>query len=196
MATTTTTAIDPTIQPYLQYGLTEAQKLYQGGGPQYYGGQTYVSPSQTTQTGLQALEARATQGNPLLQSAQGQLQNTISGGFLQGNPFFQGAFQPAASAAEAQFKQTLGDVGSAASKAGRYGGGAMQTLQDRASGQFAKSLADTAGQLAYQNYAQERAAQQAATMAAPAMASADYQDIQNLLQAGQAREGYTGQQSS
>jgi hypothetical protein len=194
MATTTTTAIDPTIQPYLQYGLTEAQKMYQGGGPQYYSGQTYVSPSQTTQTGLQALEARASQGNPLLGSAQNQLQNTISGGFLQGNPFFQGAFQPAASAAEAQFKQTLGDVGSAASKAGRYGGGAMQTLQDRASGQFAKSLADTAGNLAYQNYAQERAAQQAATMAAPQMASADYQDIQNMLQAGQAREGYTNAQ--
>jgi hypothetical protein len=31
-------------------------------------------------------------------------------------------------------------------------------------------------------------------MAAPAMAQADYQDIQNLLAAGQAREGYTGQQ--
>ena len=194
MATTTTTAIDPTIQPYLQYGLTEAQKMYQGGGPQYYGGQTYVSPSQTTQTGLQALEARASQGNPLLQSAQGQLQNTISGGFLQGNPFFQGAFQPAAQAAENQFKQTLGDVGSAASRAGRYGGGAMQSLQDRASGQFAKSLSDTAGQLAYQNYAQERGMQQQATMAAPQMAQADYQDIQNMLQAGQVREGYTGQQ--
>ena len=194
MATTTTSTIDPTIQPFLTYGLTEAQKLYQGGGPQYYGGQTYVGPSETTQTGLQALEARASQGNPLLQSAQGQLQNTISGGFLQGNPFFQGAFQPAAQAAQTRFEQTLGDVGSAASKAGRYGGGAMQTLQDRASGQFAKSLADTAGQLAYQNYAQERGMQQQATMAAPAMAQADYQDIQNMLAAGQAREGYTGAQ--
>jgi hypothetical protein len=194
MATTTTSTIDPTIQPFLTYGLTEAQKLYQGGGPQYYGGQTYVGPSTTTQTGLQALEARASQGNPLLQSAQGQLQNTISGGFLQGNPFFQGAFQPAAQAAQTRFEQTLGDVGSAASKAGRYGGGAMQTLQDRASGQFAKSLADTAGQLAYQNYAQERGMQQQATMAAPAMAQADYQDIQNMLAAGQAREGYTGAQ--
>ena len=194
MATTTTSQVDPTIQPFLQYGLTEAQKLYQGGGPQYYGGQTYVGPSSATQTGLQALEARASQGNPLLQSAQGQLQNTISGGFLQGNPFFQGAFQPAAQAAQSRFEQTLGDVGSAASRAGRYGGGAMQTLQDRASGQFAKSLADTAGTLAYQNYADERARQQAATMAAPAMASADYQDIQNMLAAGQAREGYTGAQ--
>jgi len=194
MPTTSTTTIDPTLQPYLTYGLTEAQKLYQGGGPQYYTGQNYVGPSTQTNTGLQALEARATQGNPLLGSAQQQLQNTISGNYLSGNPFFQGAFQPAAQAAESQFKQTLGDVGSAASRAGRYGGGAMNTLQDRASGQFAKSLSDTAGNLAYQNYAQERGMQQAATMAAPSMASADYQDIENLLRAGQAREGYTGAQ--
>lgn len=194
MATTTTSQIDPTIQPYLGYGLQQAQQMYQGGGPAYYGGQTYVSPSTTTQTGLQALEARASLGNPLLQSAQNQLQNTVSGGFLSGNPFFQGAFQPAAKAAEMQFKQTLGDIGSKASLAGRYGSGTMGQLQDRAAGQFGQQLANTAGTLAYQNYADERARQQQATMAAPQMAGADYQDIQQLLQAGQLREGYTGAQ--
>ena len=192
---TTTTSIDPTIQPYLQYGLTEAQKLYQGGGPAYYGGQTYVSPSASTQTGLQALEARASVGNPLLSSAQQQLQGTISGDYLSGNPFFQGAFKPAATAAESQYRQTLGDIGSKASLAGRYGSGAMGSLQDRATNTFAQNLANTAGQLAYQNYAQERGAQQQATMAAPSMAQADYQDIQQLLNAGQLREGYTGQQT-
>jgi hypothetical protein len=194
MATTTTSAIDPTIQPYLSYGLSEAQRLYQAGGPQYYPGQTYVSPSQTTQTGLQALEQRAMQGSPLVGQAQQQLQSTIGGNYLSGNPFFQGAFAPAAQAATAQFNQAIGDIGSAASKAGRYGSGAMGSLQDRASGQFAQQLTNTAGQLAYQNYADERTRQQAATMAAPGMAQADYQDIQNLLAAGQAREGYTGQQ--
>jgi hypothetical protein len=195
MATTTTSSIDPTIQPYLSYGLQQAQQAYQGGGPQYYGGQTYVSPSTTTQTGLQALEARASQGNPLLQSAQNQLQNTVSGGFLGGNPFFQGAFAPAAQAAQTQFQQTLGDIGSKASLAGRYGSGAMGSLQDRAAGIFGQNLTNTAGQLAYQNYADERARQQAATLASPAMAGADYQDIQQMLQAGQLREGYTGAQT-
>jgi hypothetical protein len=194
MAVTTTSTIDPTIQPYLSYGLTEAQKLYQAGGPQYYTGQTYVSPSQTTQTGLQALENRAMQGSPLVGQAQQQLQGTIGGNYLGGNPFFQGAFAPAAQAATSQFNQAIGDIGSAASKAGRYGSGAMGTLQDRASGQLAQQLSNTAGTLAYQNYSDERARQQAATMAAPQMAQADYQDIQNLLSAGQAREGYTGQQ--
>lgn len=194
MAVTTTTQVDPTIQPFLSYGLTEAQRLYQAGGPQYYPGQTYVGPSQTTQTGLQALEQRAMQGSPLIGQAQQQLQSTIGGNYLSGNPFFQGAFAPAAQAATTQFNRAIGDIGSAASKAGRYGSGAMGTLQDRASGQLAQQLSNTAGQLAYQNYADERARQQAATMAAPGMAQADYQDIQNLLAAGQAREGYTGQQ--
>jgi hypothetical protein len=194
MAVTTTTQIDPTIQPFLSYGLGEAQRLYQAGGPQYYPGQTYVAPSQTTQTGLQALEQRAMQGSPLIAQAQQQIQNTIGGNYLSGNPFFQGAFAPAAQAATQQFQTAIGDIGSAASKAGRYGSGAMGTLQDRASGQLAQQLSNTAGQLAYQNYADERGRQQAATMAAPGMAQADYQDIQNLLAAGQAREGYTGQQ--
>jgi len=191
----TSSNIDPAIQPYLGYGLSEAQRLYQAGGPQYYGGQTYVSPSTTTQTALQALETRAKLGNPLLQSAQNQLQSTVSGEFLGGNPFFQGAFAPAAKAAESQFKQTLGDVAGKASLAGRYGSGAMGSLQDRATGAFSQSLANTAGQLAYQNYDAERARQQAATLASPAMAGADYQDIQQLINAGQAREGYTGAQT-
>jgi hypothetical protein len=67
-------------------------------------------------------------------------------------------------------------------------------MQQGASGQFAKTLADTAGGLAYQNYEAERGRQQAATMAAPQMAQADYADIQNMLKAGQMREGYTGAQ--
>lgn len=194
MATTTTTQIDPLIQPFLQYGLQQAQQQYQAGGPQYYPGETFVRPTTTTQTGLQALEARAAAGSPLAQAGQAQLLGTISGQYLGGNPFFQGAFQPAAQAAQQQFQSAFGDIASAASRAGRYGGGMMGTLQDRAAGQFAQALTGTAGQLAYQNYADERARQQAATMAAPAMAATDYQDIQNMLQAGQLREGYLGQQ--
>jgi hypothetical protein len=194
MAVTQTTQIDPTIQPFLSFGLGEAQRLYQAGGPQFFTGDTFVRPSETTQTGLQALEQRAAQGNPLLGSAQQQLQREISGDFLSGNPFFQGAFAPAAQAATTQFQRAIGDIGSAASRAGRYNSGAMQNLQGQASNQLAQQLANTAGQLAYQNYGAERQRQTAATMAAPQMALADYQDIQNLLNAGQLREGYTGQQ--
>lgn len=190
---TQTTQIDPTIQPYLTYGLQEAQRLYQAGGPQYYQGQTYVSPSEATQTGLQALQARAGAGSPLTGAAQNQLLGTIRGDYLGGNPFFSGAFQPAAQAATTEFNKAIGDITSAASKAGRYGSGAMQNLQGAAAGQLAQKLTGTAGQLAYQNYADERARQQAATFGAPAMAEADYADINKMLAAGQLGEGYKQQ---
>ena len=194
MATTTTSQVDPAIAPYLTYGLEQAAGLYQGGGPQYYTGETFVAPSQTTQAGLQAMETRALAGNPLTGLAQQQLQGTLGGAYLGGNPFFQGAFAPAAQAAQQQYQQTLGDIGSKASLAGRYGSGVMGNLQDRASGQYAQALTNTAGQLAYQNYEAERQRQQQAIGAAPQLAMADYQDINQLLQAGQLREGYQGQQ--
>lgn len=190
---TQTTQIDPTIQPFLKYGLEEAQRLYQAGGPQYYQGQSYVGPSATTQTGLQALQARAGAGSPLTGAAQNQLMGTIQGDYLGGNPFFSGAFQPAAQAATDAFNTAIGNVTSGASKAGRYGSGAMQNLQGAAAGQLAQKLTGTAGQLAYENYANERARQQQATFGAPAMAEADYSDINKMLAAGQLGEGYQQQ---
>jgi hypothetical protein len=190
---TQTTQIDPTIQPYLKYGLEEAQRLYQAGGPQYYSGQGYVGPSETTETGIQALKARAQAGSPLTGAAQNQAYGTIQGDYLGGNPFFQGAFQPAAQAATDVFNTAIGNVTSGASKAGRFGSGAMQNLQNAAAGQLAKSLTGTAGELAYQNYNAERARQQAATFGAPGLAEADYSDINKQLAAGQLGEGYLNQ---
>lgn len=188
--TSSTTQIDPTVQPFLKYGLEESQRLYQAGGPQFFTGQGYVGPSQATQTGLEALRQRAAAGSPLTGAAQSQLYGTIQGDYLGGNPFFQGAFQPAAQAATSAFNKAIGDVTSAASKAGRYGSGAMTNLQNQAANTLAQNLTGTAGQLAYQNYAAERARQQAATMAAPEMAAADYADINKMLAAGQFGEGY------
>ena len=191
--TSSTTQIDPTVQPFLKYGLEESQRLYQAGGPQFFTGQGYVGPSQATQTGLQALQARAAAGSPLTGAAQNQLYGTIQGDYLGGNPFFQGAFQPAAQAATTAFNRAIGDISSAASKAGRYGSGAMTNLQNQAANTLAQSLTGTAGQLAYQNYAQERARQQAATAMAPELAQADYADINKMLAAGQFGEGYQQQ---
>jgi hypothetical protein len=55
---------------------------------------------------------------------------------------------------------------------------------------FARSLAEQGGQLAYQSAEAERQRQIAASQAAPQMSAADYQDLQRLLQVGQAREQF------
>ena len=59
---TTKNELDPTIRPFVEYGLQEAKSLYQGQTPQYYPGQTYVGPSEQTQTALQAAQNRALGG--------------------------------------------------------------------------------------------------------------------------------------
>jgi hypothetical protein len=189
---TVRTELDPTVRPFVEYGLEESQRLYESGPTQFFPGQTYVGPSEMTQQGMQMAQQRALAGSPLVQGAQqtvgalqtamnpalgafgdiygragynpamGMTEQTAGGAYLGGNPFFQGAFQPAARAAQDQFQQGIQSVTSGASQAGRYGSGAMGQLQDRASNQFAQSLSDTAGRLAFQNYGQERGLQEAA----------------------------------
>jgi len=218
-----TQQIDPAMQPYIAYGLSEAQKLYQNPSvPGYYPGQGYVSPTESTQQALQFGANRAVQGNPLLPQSQqtvGAMQNTFNpaiqqmqatagGEYLTGNPFFSGAFDAAARSAGTTFQDQMQQVASNTSRAGRYGSGAMGQLQDRAAGTFATALTDTAGKLAYQNYDAERARQEAAqsnignlygadyqrqlaaAQLGPQMAQADYQDINQLYQVGQAQESY------
>ena len=189
--TVTRTELDPIMRPFVQYGLQEATRLYQNPDvPQYYPGQTYVAPSQQTQAALAAAQQRASTGNPLTPAAQQTALNTIQGNYLGGNPFFEGAFKAATQGAQTQYQDTVNTALSNASRAGRYGSGAMGTALDRAGGVYANALTNTAGNLAYQNYADERARQQAMIGAAPSLAAADYQDINQMLQTGQAAESY------
>ena len=52
-SSTTKQELDPTIRPYVEYGLSEAKNLYQTTTPEYFPTQTYVSPSAQTQSALQ-----------------------------------------------------------------------------------------------------------------------------------------------
>lgn len=187
---TVTNRIDPMLQPYVQFGLEESKRLYQNPTP-YAPFNTVVAPSSQTLSALGGIEQRATTGSPLTPAANRQLLSTISGDYLSGSPFFQGAFQAAVRPAEQQFAQNIQGIRSSASSAGRYGSGAQAQLEGRASQNLANAISDVAGKLAYENYSTERGRQLASTLAAPEMAQADYADMSKLLSAGLAREGYT-----
>jgi hypothetical protein len=187
---TVTNSIDPMLKPYVEFGLGEARRLYENPTP-YAPFNTVVSPSGSTLSALGSIESRAMAGSPLTRSAQAELGKTISGDYLSGNPFFQGAFQAASRPLEQQFGQNIMDIRSKLSSAGRYGSGAQTALEGRAAEGLATGMSDIAGKLAYANYDAERQRQQAATMAAPEMAAADYNDMSKLLSAGLAREGYS-----
>ena len=182
--------LDPTIRPFVEYGLNEAKGLYQTDTPQYYGGQTYISPSAQTQAALQSAQNRALAGNPLLPAAQQQQQDVISGAYLQNNPYFEQALAGAAQGATTNYMDAIKAAQGNASMAGRYGSGVSADIQNRAANTLSQTLANKYGELAYQNYGAERARQEAAAMGAPALANADYADIQQLLNVGKTTEDY------
>ena len=186
----TTNELDPTVRPFVEYGLNEAKGLYQTDTPSYYPGQTYVGPSAQTQTALQAGQNRALAGNPLLPAAQQQQQNVISGQYLQNNPYFNQALAGAAQGATQNYNDAIMAAQSGLSKAGRYGSNVGADIQNRAASTLANTLANKYGELAYQNYGAERGMQNQAAMNAPALAQADYTDISQLANIGKTAEDY------
>jgi len=186
----TTTDIPDWLKPYVEFGLKEAQGLYKGAGPEYYPGQTYVSPSGQTTQALNLAEQRALAGSPLQRAALQQQAKTVGGQYLGVNPYLSAALKAGQSEATQAYTDALKQGRSGAVAAGRMGSGAQQEMESRAEQNLATALSQQAGQLAYQNYASERARQEAAAAGAPAMAASEYADINQLLQTGKAGEAY------
>jgi hypothetical protein len=189
-SSTTKQELDPTIRPYVEYGLGEAKNLYQTTTPEYFKGATYVSPSAQTEAALSAAEAQARAGSPLTSAALGQQYDVVTGKYLAPNPYFEAAMRPAVSTATTAYNEAIKSALGSSSMAGRYGSGAMADLTTKAGKTLADTLAGKAGELAYQNYATERARQESASGLAPQLAQARYQDINQLMNVGQVREDY------
>jgi hypothetical protein len=185
---TTTTSIDPTIKPYVTYGLEEGKRLYESGTPSFFPGQTYVSPSQATQSALQMAQERAMAGSPLVRAAQQEQLATIQGRGV--NPFLEGALAGVNRQARNVFTEGVQGLQSKASSMGRYGSAAQAEQEGQAQDIFARALAEQGGQLAYGSAEAERARQIQASQMAPQMAASDYGDIERLLKSGQVVESY------
>jgi hypothetical protein len=212
-------------QPYILKGYQEAQNIYNQGAPQFFPGQTYVSPSEATTNALNMAEQRAMAGSPLIGQAQSSLGNlmnytnpyaaqvsklgatandpsaefyrqmmegqigkdsesldmlrrTASGEYLNGNPYLEGALSRANRLATESYQEGLRGLQSQASAAGRYGSGAMGQQVSKGQDVFARALTEQNQQAYAQNYAQERAAQEAAIAR---MMGFEQQGIQNRM---------------
>ena len=91
--------IDPELRPYLSRGLQQAESLFFGPGPEFFTGQTYVSPSEQTLTALQQQEALATGEQLALQEAQRAFLAGL--GPSAAAPLFQGLYEQGATQAGA-----------------------------------------------------------------------------------------------
>lgn len=186
---TSTTSIGKSFKPYMTYTLGEAQRLYQGmpEAPET------LAPEQSafSQAAIQQAAQRAQAGSPLLPYAQNELEATIRG--REVNPFLAGALQQTNRLAADEYLRNIQKTQSQASSMGRYGSAAQNQQVGQAQDIFARNLQEAAGRMAFESSEAERQRQMQAIQAAPGMAQADYADIQRLLQAGQAQEGYSQQ---
>jgi hypothetical protein len=210
MATTTSTSsIDPALLPYLTQGLERAQSLFlTGQQPEFFPGQTYVSPSAATTEAIAQQEQLARQQSPVLQQAQqayqasmGQVGQTAAGGFLNANPYQQAMMEAATRPLTQQFSQAvLPGISSLYSRSGRLGSGAMERALGTATEAYGRSLGDITSNIAGTQYQQERAMQQQAQLAqaqlagaAPSFYGQQFLPSQTLAQVGAQQEAIAAQ---
>ena len=186
----TNNELDPNVVPYVKDALAEQQKLYREGAPDYYGGQTYLDPNSMQQSAISNMSAQARVGSPVLQNATNLGNQMIQGDFLQNNPNFDAVMNTAGRKATDLYNTATNNTFSDVSQAGRYGSNAHANLQAGNAGKLAQSLSDTAGQYAYQNYAAERANQNQAMNNAQNLASNQYYDANQLMNAGNMQSGF------
>lgn len=134
----------------------------------YYPGQTYAGMAPESSQALQMTADRANAGSPVLKGAQGFATDVLSGKYLnQDNPNFQAVAGRARDAVNAN-----------------YGGWGRTN-----SGLHDRAVADSVGNLAYQDYANQLNLMNSVAGQAPGLAQADYVDPQMLNQVGQQRQG-------
>jgi hypothetical protein len=179
-----------------------------GQQPEFFPGQTYVSPSAATTEAIAQQEQLARQQSPVLQQAQqaytsslGQVGQTAAGGFLNANPYQQAMMEAATRPLTQQFSQAvLPGISSLYSKSGRLGSGAMERALGTATEAYGRSLGDITANIAGSQYQQERAMQQQAQLAqaqlagaAPSFYGQQFLPSQTLAQVGAQQEAIAAQ---
>jgi len=187
---TTKNELDPAVRPYVTDALSEQQRLYREGAPEYYGGQTYLDPNSQQQQAMNQMTANANVNSGMLQNSTNLNNQMIQGDFLQNNPNFNAVMDTAGRKATDIYNNAMQGTNSQASMAGRYGSDAHARMASNNSSNLAQSLADTAGNLAYSNYAAERGNQINAMNNAQQIAGNQNVGAQNLAQAGQYQAGF------
>lgn len=189
--TVTTTNQDPWagVQPYLSYGLGEAQRQYQTAPPEFYPHSTVAPFSVDTVAAQDAIRQRAMAGSPLNAAARQGALDTLSGSWL-GGPRYTEMYNAAVRPATQQFtEQVLPGITSQFARAGRLGSNAQQLATERATEAFGRSLADVGAQ----QYAAERARQNQMIGMAPQIAAADYSDPARLAAIGMTQDALAQQ---
>lgn len=158
--------VQPYAQNYLQASTQVANLPYQG-----YTGQTVAQLNPYQTAGFNAQAQRALQGSGVNDAASSELQRTLSGGYLNTNPYLDRQVDLAS-------QDVLRNMGGIDARSGSFGNSGVQSTTARALGDVATNIRGT-------DYANERSRMLSAIGMAPSIANQDYVDAERLAAAGQ-----------
>lgn len=167
--------------------------LYNRGAPGFFPGQTVADQSGYTTQAFQNMATRATQGNPLMGQASGEVGKMLRGDYLDpnSNPGFRGALDAAIRPLRETFNDSvMPGIDSSFSSAGRYGSGLQGEAYRDANTDLFRSIGDVTSGMVMQNYGNERNNMMSAIPMAGGLAANDYKDISMLGLAGEGIDGY------
>lgn len=176
------------LRPYWEANVVGGQQLARRPLQLYSGtGVAGFTPEQLA--GQEMVVNRALGGNQLVGQAESEIGKTISGQYLNANPYLDQSVNRALSRITDQYKtSTLPSTMAQFQRAGAFGGSAHQEALARQEQGLGDALSDTASQMYGANYAQERQNQLSAIGMADRYGNADYQDAMALMQVGDLRQ--------
>lgn len=183
-STTQTTGMPEWAQPYAKGYLDQTAQI--ASQPyQAYGGQRQAGLNQTQYAGIDAIKNRALNGNAAMNTAQGALQATAGGAFLNSNPYLDANVNAASQNVVKNYQlATAPQRANQMASSGSFGNSGVQQMQLEDQRQLQGSLGNIASSMYGQNYANERGNQMQALGMAPQYANQDYTDAAQLMGAG------------
>lgn len=171
VTTTQNTTLPSWLDTSNQYGVGQAQQLYQRGGPQYYPGSTVAPLSSIQEQYLTSANNLGANGNPTLNAANGYAQRVMGGQYLDPNsdPYLASTFNQAANAVQER-------VGSQFGAAGRNLEASIPVQNDQ--------MNQLATQIYGGNYQAERQNQQQMVGMTPGLNSSGLANLEATAQAG------------
>lgn len=182
-------------QPYLTKGFEQAESRILNKPGEYFPESTVVPFDSRTTQGLGMIENRALRGSDALRNSNANVAATAGGGFLNSNPYLQGAVDNASEGVIRNYqKAIMPGLDSRFSASGRYGSGLHKSAMDDSQEILSDQLGDIASNMAFGNYSNERDRMLSASSLSPQMAAADYMDAEQMRGVGQAYEQQQGAQ--
>jgi len=196
MATyTTQSAPLPWMEPYLQDYVSRSQDVSNAGYQQSPG--TYVGPNSYLTGAWQATANRAANGSPVMNAANDTMTKALSGGFMGSNPYLDEQIQ----AAQGDLTRSWNNVqkpawDKAMQSSGSFGNTGVMQANGDATNDLQRNLGRVSSDMRNNAYNSGLSFMGQAMGMAPTYANQDYQDIQQLTNAGNQQQTFLQNQQN